>query len=224
MKIFIFLLLFPLSSLASSICDSHVEFFENMRIQTGSFKSNECYISISPRKTYEMKYRNFLLTSSGRFLVFNSYGQGPSNEFSGAREFNFFPRATQLTYEVSEREVVVTLVNGDKLVFDKEIALPISLTNAIISVDEDIIRGNAGGVEILNYQRVLIDFGFQMGMSPTWYLKRKATVIDEFNAKCSITNSEILYKKNSDVYWQYDTDRLLFSYLNKRCPLLNLPD
>lgn len=223
MKNLLFLLLLPISAFANTICESNVEFYENMRIQTGQFKSTECYLSISPRKTNEMKYRNFLLTSSGRFLIFNSFGQGPSSEYTGAREYNFFPRNQQMTYRVSEREVIISLVNGDKLVFDKELASPLSLTGAVINVDDNIVRNNSGGVEIESYKRVVIDFGFQMGMSPTWNLKREAIVTDEFNAKCSITNSEILYKENSNVYWQYDTDRLLFSYLDKRCPLLNFP-
>ena len=223
MKFIIFLILFSLNTFSQESCKSNVEFFENMRIQTGQFKSKDCYISISPRKNNGMFYRTYLITSSGKFLIFNSFGTGPSKTHSGAREFNFFKRNSKLSYKVFEKTVDITLANGDRLTFNKELALPVSIDRGYLTYDPVVTPENNGGIEILNYKGLLMDFGFQMGMSPSWYLKRTTKIIDENSNTCSISNSEILYKKNSDIHWIYRSDKSLFSYLQKRCPSIVLP-
>ena len=133
-------------------------------------------------------------------------------------------RNSELSYEVFEEKVIVNLPNGDNLTFDKELALPTSIGRGDLDYDHVITPDNDGGVEILNYKGLLIDFGFKMGMSPSWFLKRTAKVIDEKSNICLIKNSEILYKKDNNIHWIYNNDSSLFSYLLERCPSIILPN
>lgn len=224
MKLLILSFLFSVSAFSfENACHSNVEYLENMRIQTGQFSSNNCYVSISPRKTAGMFYRTYLFTSTGKFLIFNSFGSGPSKTHSGAREYNFFKRDHNLGYQILDTTVDLSLPNGDTLVFNKELALPVSVGRGVLEYDPVVTPENNGGVEIFNYKGLLMDFGFQMGMSPSWYLNRKVKIIDEQSNTCSIVNSEILYKKNSDIHWKYSSDASLFKYLKKRCTTIILP-
>jgi hypothetical protein len=225
MKLFILLtLFFSFNSFSKEgVCESNVEFLENMRIQTGKFKLNDCFISLSPRKTNGMYYRTFLITSSGRFLIFNSFGSGPSSTHSGAREFNFFKRTKEISYRILDETVEVLLSNGDKLTFNKELVTPVSIDRGVVEFDPVITPENNGGVNITHYRGLMLDFGFQMGMSPSWYLNRESTFIDEISNTCLIKNSEFLYKKNSEIYWKFKNDERLFDYLKNKCPSIVLP-
>ena len=204
------------------ICKSDAVFLENLRIQTGRFGDKDCFISLSPRKTYDIEYRNFLFIRAGRFLIFNSFGNGPSDTHTGARELNFFPRSSSLNYKINESNVEVYLVNGDVMTFHREEVYPETLTRAKLTYDFDLNLNNAGGLEIENYESLLLDFGFKMGMSPSWYLDRKSIFTDKNNQKCTIENSQVLYRKNSDIHWKYDTDLTLMKFLDDICPDLSL--
>jgi hypothetical protein len=222
MKIFLLLLLSISAFSRENVCESNVEYLENMRIQTGSFGDKECYISLSPRKIYEMEYRSFLFTTKGRFLVFNSFGSGPSSTHSGAREYNFFKRSSSLNYTVNDEKVIISLVNGDQMSFHKEEVFPESLSNGTLKYNFELDPKNGGGVEISNYSSLILDFGFKMGMSPSWFLSRSSKFIDKYSSSCTITNSEVLFKENSDIHWKYTTDEDIFRFLKKRCPNLTL--
>lgn len=226
MKKLIFLIPILLLLSASTFayeCEFKVEHLDSVRIQQGHFKQTDtCYISVATRKTLHMEYRSYLMTSRGKFLVFNSFGEGPSSQFTGAREFNFFGREKRISYQVLENEIVVNLSNGDQLLFDKESGEPLSLGRGIVELDPMLSRTNNGGIELPNYRGLVLDSGFKMGMSPSYYLSRKSTFRDQFNNQCTVVNREIFHKKGDETYWVYESDRDLYKYLQKRCPSLIL--
>lgn len=204
-------------------CEFKVEHLETVRIQQGHFKQTDtCYISIASRKTYNMEYRSFLVTSRGKLLVFNSFGEGPSSEYTGAREFNFFGREKRISYVILENEILFNLANGDQIFFDRETAEPLRIGRGIVELDPNLSRDNRGGLEIGKYQGLVLDSGFKMGMSPSYYLNRKSTFTDKYDHSCTVKNGEIFDKKNNEIFWIYERDRELYKYLQKRCPSLVL--
>jgi len=204
-------------------CEFKVEYLETVRIQQGHFKQTDtCYISIASRKTLNMEYRSFMVTSRGKLLVFNSFGEGPSSEYTGAREFNFFGREKRIKYSILENEILVDLANGDQMSFDIETGEPMSIGWGILEIDPALSRSNNGGLEVFNYKGLVLDSGFKMGMSPTYYLNRKSTFVDQFRNQCTVKNLEIFDKKDNETFWKYESDRELYKYLQKRCPSLVL--
>ncbi|WP_417335676.1 hypothetical protein [Halobacteriovorax marinus] len=204
-------------------CESEIEFLDTIQIQQGHWSQTDtCYISISSRKTYNLEYRNFLFTSRGKIQVFNSFGPGPSSTHTGAREFHLFPRNGIISYNILEHSVVLKMANGREIIFDKETAEPIELRGGEFSLDPNLSPNNNGGFEIESYPTLILDSGFKLGMSPTWYLNRYSTFRDAMGQTCRVRNSELFDKKSDEIFWIHENDRELYKYLQKRCPSLTL--
>src|SRR5687768_2155584 len=76
----------------STECKEVSGYNDNLQFSRERSSDGECWVSLHPRNGYvDLKYRDYLLSSSGLLLVFNSYGHGPESETTGAREFYFFP-------------------------------------------------------------------------------------------------------------------------------------
>lgn len=223
MKKIITLLLFLCANTYAYDCDSRIDFLDSIRVQQGHFSQTDtCYISIASRKTYNLEFRNYLITSRGKLQIFNSFGEGPSSTHTGAREFHFFPRNGVVSYKILEDRVAITLANGDVFDFDIESAEPLTLRKGEFSLDPKISRYNAGGFEVLSYSGLVLDSGFKLGMSPTWYLNRESTFKDALGHECRLKNSELFDKKGDEIFWIHQGDFELYNYLQKRCPSLTL--
>lgn len=204
-------------------CPQKVWRHQGTVVQQGYFFTSEsCFLSVRARETNGLEYRNFLFTSRGLMMVFNSFGDGPSSSTTGASEFLFFPLTHQLAVEFSEGLVVVTMANGSKVRFDADKAYPLDMEKADLLVDPVVRIGNEGGVSILKSDDVRMELGFQMGMSPSWYLNRQALVIDKNESVCRLTNKEIFVKKDDEIFHRYPTNDSLKKFLTKRCPDLSL--
>lgn len=204
-------------------CESKAIFLDSIRIQQGYWTQTEtCFISISSRKIFNMEYRNFLVTSRGAVHIFNSFGEGPSSQYTGAKELHIFPRTSRISFEVLSDRVDISLSNGDIFSFDKETAEPINLGRGDFLLDPIISRDNGGGFKITHYDGLILDSGFQMGMSPTWYLNRKSTFYDAVGETCTLKNKELFDKKSDEIFWIHNNDNQLYKYLQKRCPSLTL--
>lgn len=196
---------------------------KGVRISQGEFRQTQtCFLSIGPRNTNGLVYRNFLFTSRGQMLNFNSFGAGPSSTHTGASEFIFFPFEQNPSYETFENEVVVTMANGSQVIFDIYKGVPLELSGGEISaapVQRDDVKQ---GVYIQNYQGLFLDLGFQVGMSPSWFLQRDSVFKDRDSVECKIKNREFLAKKDDEVFYRYQTNQRLKDFLSRRCPRLSI--
>ena len=183
-------------------CSPILEKYGNVQLHR-LMSRNDCWLSINPVQTDEpMKYRSFLISSNGLLMVFNSFGEGPEHETTGAREFFFLPRKNQIIdFQVDEKKKILTLkiTNDQMLSFSLDTAQILSLSDAVVIVDKKIIPANKGGVSIKNNKAgVFLDCGFQRGSSPTQDPYSACSFIDPQNKTCAIMNHRLFnYEKDS---------------------------
>lgn len=221
-KLTYILLTFLVSSFAyANVCQSQAYHFDNLTVQTGQFRKGDCFVSLFPRKTRGLIYRSYLITDSGQILVFNSFGGGPINTDTGARVFHTFPKVSPLKVSFKEETVEVTLVTGQKLVADKILGQPTSLSEGMIDIDPVIKPANNGGVEFTMNSSLLLDSGFRLGGTPISRLSKESTFTDYQGDTCVVKNSEIFDVKDGEVYQIYNRPHELRAFLTKRCPQLD---
>lgn len=222
------LLMGNLAQASEATCPYLVERQDGTQIQQiWSEATQSCFFSINPLDAYvDLVYRDYLLTSEGLFMVFNSYGPGNESETTGAREFYLFPRKSQsysYKWNAGARELEVTHVTGDKFVFDSKKARLKSISNATVTVANEVVPSNGGGVEISKYQGLLLDGGFRVGAPPTANANGKSAFTDTNEKSCTVKNAEIFnYTSDGDILLKYD-DKGLATFLKKRCPSLRFP-
>lgn len=210
-----------------SQCPEFVERQEGTQIQQmWSEGSQSCFFSITPLDGYvDLIYRDYLFTTEGLFMVFNSYGKGPDAETTGARMFHLFPRPLNkfsYSWNFETKELEVTHVTGDKFIFDSRKARLKSMTRAQIINADDVNKENAGGVEILNYKGLLLDSGFEMGRAPNSSRNAISTLKDGLGKTCKLKNYELFdYLPGGDVVFKFK-DSNLKTFLKKRCPNLSI--
>lgn len=223
------LMVVPFANAQSSVdCPDIVERYEGTQIQQQwSENSQSCFFSVSPRDAYvDLIYRDHLFTTQGLFLVFNSYGTGPDSETTGAREFFLFPRPLKkfdFYWNRNSQELEVTHVTGNKFIFDARKGRLKSVTNATVSVADDVNKNNRGGIEITNFKGLVLDGGFKMGGSPSSVSSGSSVIKDVQGKSCSVKNYEVFkYTSDGEVFVKY-SDSTLPAYIKKRCPGLNFP-
>lgn len=188
-----------------------------------SADGDNCFISVHNRKAEGLLYRDYLFTADGELMIFNSFGPGDESQTTGAREFFMFPRVQIApTYEWNDetRRLIITTVNGNKAYFDYEDAELVEMSGANIKRASSIVPGNRGGIEILNYQGLLLDGGFKMGSAPTGNSRANSTFTDRTGKTCKVQNYELFkYTSDGDVIFKH-SDKGLQSLLKSRCPQL----
>ncbi len=176
---FSFLLSLTSPAMTSTLPDS-VEFcprkligISNIQVsQSASGDGQICYLSIHPRDAFEtLVYRDYLLTSQGLLMVFNSLKPEEGPQSAGAREFYFFQESFQgFKWETVGNELVVSGLVNLKIHYSLETAQITSIENAVIQVDPKVNPDNAGGFEILSIPWTFLDTGFflrQHSIQPT---------------------------------------------------------
>ncbi|NUN04498.1 MAG: hypothetical protein HUU57_01940 [Bdellovibrio sp.] len=215
-----------ISHASEETCPYTVERREEIQFQQlWSEDSQSCYFSVSPRDAYvDLIYRDYLFSSSGLFMVFNSYGPGDEAQTTAAREFYMFPR-TRSTFvaqwDDENRELKVTHVTGDQFVFNYKRANLKSITRANITVAPDVVPTNRGGIEISNFQGLILDGGFKQGGAPTGSPNATSVFKDVAGKTCAVKNAEVFkYTSQGDVIFRFD-DKGLKSFLRGRCSSLS---
>lgn len=226
---FMFVGMWTLSSSAlanesEAFCQDRVERRGSIQVQQIASRNNTiCYVSVRNFKATGLFYRDYMFTSDGELMVFNSLGPGSESETTGAREFFMFPRVSSIpTFEWNDenRRLIITTVNGNRASFDYEDAELVEMSGATIKRSAEIRPDNKGGVEILNYQGLLLDVGFKLGSAPSQNSRALSKLIDINGKTCQIQNDEIFkYSEDQDVYLRY-SDQGLKTFLKKRCPQL----
>ncbi|KYG68929.1 hypothetical protein AZI87_06800 [Bdellovibrio bacteriovorus] len=208
-------------------CPDIAERRDGTKIQQMLSGNGECFFSVTPDDAWkDLIYRDHLFTSEGMFMVFNSFGPGDESQTTGAREFYLFPRNTEaFSYEWKDdtRELIVTHVTGDKFVFESKKARLKSITRANVIVADYVEPSNRGGIEITNFQGIILDGGFKLGSPPTSNSNASSVFRDVNNTSCSVKNSELFkYTSDGDIYLKYN-DKAMLTFIQKRCPKLKLP-
>ncbi|WP_415063620.1 hypothetical protein [Bdellovibrio sp.] len=229
---FLFGLLMMVSSVYAAdptTCPDIVERQDNTQVQMiWSDATNSCFFSVHPMDGYvDLVYRDFLFSTEGLFMVFNSYGPGDESQTTAAREFFMFPRPLsdiKFKWNFDAQELEVTHVTGDKFIFDTRKARLKSISGAAsVKVADYVEPGNRGGVEITNYQGLLLDGGFKIGSAPTGNASNSSVMKDSVGKTCSIRNSELFkYTSDGDVIFKY-SENTFPAFIKKRCPQLKAP-
>jgi hypothetical protein len=207
-------------------CQDRVEYRGATQVQVHyATDSQSCYLSIHPYKAQNLVYRDFLFTSEGNFMVFNSFGPGPDGTTTGAREYMVFPRpnqTAQFTWNDDQHQLIVTHVTGEKFILDYDKTEVVAISNGTITTAKDVRPENNGGVEFTKYNGLRLDSGYKTGSAPTGIASGTSRFIDAKSHTCSVKNSEIFkYTSEGDVIFKF-SDKDLKSFLKSRCPQITL--
>jgi hypothetical protein len=185
-----------------------------------SESAQKCWVTLSPNNYQNLKYRQFIFSSEGMMMVFNSFGQGANSQYTGAREYYFFPRTKPevlLNVVESKKSLSITLPNKKSVHFKFDKAEFDSLDSARTKVASEIDVNNRGGFEILSYDGVYMDCGFQLGQSPVSSPYRFCHFFDAKRQICRVQNQQIFtYLENNDVVLQ--SDREVKQFVQRTCP------
>lgn len=184
-----------------------------------------CFVSISPVDTMSMVYRSYAVFSDGMFMVFNSFGPGESpSEWTGAREFHFFPRLGpgELRIDPAGPTVAVKLTDGGVIEFDPATAQPRAVDRGAVTVAGAVDRGNKGGVEFPSYAGLMLDSGYRQGELPSMKPDAESVFRDAAGTACAVKNREVFSYADGDRSLKFD-DAALKTFLKRRCPRLTVP-
>lgn len=216
-KIIYLLVLFSLNLSFADICQRSYQDFGDTSVKTGKFSnSNDCYISVSSLSARNLVYRYHLFISDGEHMVFNSYGDGPSRVDTGARVFAYFPRQEELSYAFTNEELTITLVDGNKVIFDTKNSLIKKSIGFDMREDSLVHPQNLGGVEIVSSRNTYIDFGYRQGANPMSRLESKHKIVRP-NKVCFSLNENILKKMGDEVKWLFKTNVEFENYFINFC-------
>ncbi len=181
----------------------------------------KCWYSVGPEDQQDLIYRQFMFDSSGYFMVFSSYGNGPESTSTGAREFYLFPRSQAVAANVKADGVAFTLANGLSAVYSADFARWVDAVGADIWESPDVVEGDKGGFKIRINKGLQLDFGFKMGGAPSGNRKGNAEFRDALGNSCPVRNAEVMiWDANDDTTLRFATDQALRNFLNARCPTL----
>jgi hypothetical protein len=189
-----------------------------VQIQKNSFSGNNCFVSVRLANETKLTYRDYTITDKGLLMVFNSFGNGPESQSTGAREFYFFPRTREVDFSVDPRskDVIVHAPNGDDFIFAAGTAEIKSMGRGHLTVDHKISPGNNGGVEISNYKGLWLDLGFALGHSPAQEPERQVSFHNSAGGTCNVHVKDIFTQVNDEPMLRF-SDQELIDYLNYRC-------
>ena len=206
----------------ATTCPSKLEQHGSIQVQQDLSGNDICFLSVGNFKTTGGIYRNYLFTSDGEFMVFNSYGWGEDSTSTGAREFFFFPRSSNLSHKWNSetRQLEVTSASGDQFFFDYEEAQLVGASKGEVKLISEVRKDNKGGVEINKYQGLLLDGGFKVGSAPTGNRTGNSVFKDAAGTTCTVKNN-VLFKDSSggDVNFTFSVKDLPV-FLSKACPKL----
>lgn len=198
-KILMISVLFLSLSLHQSVfaasCEDKTESFDNLQIQqTLGSDGKTCYLTLHPRNAYEtMIYRDFLISSQGLLMVFNSFSDSDFDAATGAREFYFLGQSFNgYQWNLKGDRVEVKAFGNKVFQFNTATADLIALSGSQLSIKEEIVPENRGGVEILkNTGGVVLDAGFAQGHSPAVETNQQAVLKNSNNQICKIKNNKL---------------------------------
>ncbi len=204
-------------------CPDKLEAFDNIQVQQSlSGDGQTCYLSIHPRDAFEtLIYRDYLLTSDGLLMVFNSYNSSEDPLASGAREFYFLDKKFKgFQWKTAGSNLEVTGLEQMQFDFSLLDAQVKAITGAKINLDKDVNPTNKGGLEITSFKGIFLDVGFRLGNSPSMESSRRVKIENSIREKCWLRNNQIFDYFNGDS--KLKDWNLINSQIRKTCPKFNL--
>jgi hypothetical protein len=205
-------------------CDSYLRRIKNIQLHRDFSSDGLSYFAVHPYDSDGLVYRDFLTNPSGLFMVYNSYGEGPDSDMTGAREFYFFPRVKKCidyTVDPETQKIKVHLANGDYFVFDQDTASIEGAENGTVEVSKNVNTYNNGGVEFSSYGGLMLDVGFALGSVPSDNQTGNSIFRDEYGTTCNVRNTSIFMYSNNQASFKF-SDRQLKNFLSKKCPQLRV--
>jgi hypothetical protein len=187
-------------------------------------QSQSCMLGIDPQDALSLIYRSYLFSEQGLFMVFNSYGDGPDSQMTGARDFYLFPRRQMpVARDPGNGTIEVRLPNGDQAVFSGNDASIVSFGRADVKVAPEVSPDNRGGVELTLKQGIVLDCGFAIGHQPETRPQGSSVFKDSKGHLCTVKNNEVFsYFSDGNIAIRFKTDQDLSVYLQTRCPMLDM--
>ena len=219
MKFFLALIFFSQFTYAADICDFKQIKLKNTIIKTGSLnKGEKCFVYINHSESSGLIYRTHYFDTHGQYMIFNSFGDGPSSSQTGARMYSFLPETSDLKVKLAEDYLKIELAYGISISFDLDTSYISSSVGLDIIEDRKISPYNLGGVKINSSISPFIDFGFKFGGSPIWDLSRSFDYFDKaLESTCVQKNNQIFVKKNGEVKRKFPSNRDLVQFLRSVC-------
>ena len=212
--------------------------------QTGS-----CYLQVTTRKETGTKdldagstsTRNFVFSSDGQILVFNSVeipGETSISRTTGSRTYFVFPRKQSL--QIDDRSFMgrfrVILKQGAILEWDTASTDLKSSWGLDLSQSGTINLQDQGGIELSQpTQGLLMDCGWAQSRNPIENSRGSCILKDRLGKSCTLPNTTLFHyvrgkpplgKKVGpllDVLLKTESDEALAALLKTRCPQLD-PD
>ena len=178
----------------TDLCPDQLKAFENIQLQQSlSGDGKNCFLSIHPRDAYEtLIYRDYLVSSDGMLMVFNSYSADLSSASDGAREFYLFPNEFKgFEWKVEDQYLVVTGFVDRVLRFSLKTSQLELMSGAELKLSEKVAPNNKGGLEILSADFLYIDAGFKLGDSPSYDHSRSSDAKNPKKQSCTLKNPKI---------------------------------
>lgn len=184
--------------------------------------SDLCWLSVLS-ESGTLVYRSYLFGAhDGLFMVFNSYGRGPSATHTGARVYHIFPRNQVPDVKVVDDDLFI-LTSNQNVTFKKNTLTGRwtgSSTGAIREATQ-IVRNNQGGVEISGQAALILDSGFLMGQDVRT-MDRVSTFKDHLGNTCSVPNVHLFdYGDSGSIDLKFKTDAELATFLKSKCPRIS---
>jgi len=207
---------------ASDCTDFHIR-LGAFHFQRQVMNSGTCILSMDPFDITAFKYRGYLVSSDGIFMVFNSYSQAENSTATGARVFHFFPRQnTPDIIDLNQETHVQFAAPKIKLVLSQDKTQILRMIGATVKEDPKVQSSNKGGVEILKADTLYLDSGFALGHDVTTEPGRISTFYDINRKSCAVPNKELfVYSSQGDSDFRF-SDAELKTFLKKRCPRLTV--
>lgn len=217
----VLVVLFSLTSssvYSNDACIQTSQVVGNTHLQTGQYRNGDCFINLKPMNSASLVYRQHIFNSYGNYMVFNSFGYGPSSQATGSRVFTFVPQKNRLEYGFNGQLITVFLTNGAVVYFDS-VSTRIYSSVGLTMVEDSIVDPyNNGGVEIYpGYSFAYLDFGFKLGESPRSNMASRYKYTGFNGQQCVGFNNEVLYRTFDDIEWKFKNPNELFRFLENKC-------
>jgi hypothetical protein len=203
-------------------CKPDRQVIEQLRFEIMDYRTGVCWYSLSPDWSPNLIYRSYLYDQDGYLMIFNSFGNGPENASTGAREYMFFPRLRMISATLGKSDVTIHLPNGADMTYDGKTLSWIGAKGIKLQESPDIRPNNKGGIELLPESGLMVDFGWKLGSAPAGNRKGIATIVDSFGKNCTVRNSDLLsWNSSGDPSFKFASDNDFFTFVRSSCPGLS---
>lgn len=230
LHIFLFSQLISLAAYSQTTRDYTESKCEEVLIGSGDIQINRqwdeinrvCFIVASPRNIVNLVYRDYYFDNSGHFMVFNSYGDGPSSTSTAARDYYLFPIVNDYPdYSIEPNgDVEIKMVSGHTLKISHVDFSIISFSPGTFT-EKPVSPKNNGGLEIKPKSGFWFDAGFLIGNTPLSKPKNKTKIQgSKSTSVCLVTNNEYInYLPNDEIALKYQGSAL-DTFVKQKCPQL----